>query len=73
MVSNTPVISMGGAGGGGNGGWVNQNAWQTKYQVPTAGAANTGGGGGGGYQLSQTDMTPGASGGSGIVCFRAAK
>lgn len=73
MVSNTPVVSIGGAGGGGNGGWVNQNKWQTLYQVPTAGVANTGGGGGGGYQLSQSDMTPGASGGSGIVCFRAAK
>lgn len=73
MVSQTPIVSMGGAGGGGNGGWVNQNNWRNLYRVPTAGAENTGGGGGGGYQLSQDDMTPGASGGSGIVCFRAAK
>lgn len=73
MVSQTPIVSMGGAGGGGNGGWVNQNNWRKLYRVPTAGAANTGGGGGGGYQLSQDNMTPGASGGSGIVCFRGAK
>ena len=72
MVSQTPIVSMGGAGGGGNGGWVNQNNWRNLYKVPTAGAANTGGGGGGGYQLSQDDMTPGAAGGSGIVCLRVA-
>lgn len=69
MTSDTPVISMGGAGGGGNGGWVNPSDWRN-HQFPTPGAANTGGGGGGGYQLSQTIMTAGASGGSGIVCFR---
>ena len=73
MASQTPVVSAGGAGGGGNGGWVNPQNWKNLYQNAAAGVANTGGGGGGGYQISQTVMRPGASGGSGIVCFRAAK
>ena len=73
MVSQTPVVSKGGAGGGGSGGWVNPQNWQNLYQAAAAGVANTGGGGGGGYQMSQTVMRPGASGGSGICCFRAAK
>ena len=73
MVSQTPIVSMGGAGGGGSGGWVNPQNWQNLHQAAAAGVANTGGGGGGGYQVSQTVMRPGASGGSGICCFRAAK
>lgn len=73
MISQTPVVSMGGAGGGGNGGWVNPRDWRNLYQDAAAGVANTGGGGGGGYQMSQIIMRPGASGGSGICCFRAAK
>lgn len=72
MVSQTPIVSLGGAGGGGSGGWVNPNNWRDLYQAAAAGVANTGGGGGGGYQMSQMIMRPGASGGSGICCFRAA-
>lgn len=71
MVSATPITSIGGAGGGGTGGFYNPTT--KNYQVPAAGVANTGGGGGGGTQSSQTDHTPGASGGSGIVCFREAQ
>lgn len=52
--------SKGGDGGGGAGG--------SRTAQATAGEANTGGGGGGGSQ-----SRAGASGGSGIVCFRAAK
>lgn len=66
MVAQTPVVSMGGAGGGGSGAWVGGNA--TK-QAATAGVANTGGGGGGGA-IYPNHSVNGASGGSGIVCFR---
>lgn len=62
------VVSMGGAGGGGNGA---ADAYSTK-QPAVAGVANTGGGGGGGTDYS-TNSQRGAAGGSGIVCFRAAK
>ena len=61
------VVSMGGAGGGGNGA---ADAYQKK-QPAAAGVANTGGGGGGGTSYTGRDQ-PGAAGGSGIVCFRAA-
>lgn len=63
------VLSMGGAGGGGNGSWLNGTGTFVKS---TAGVANTGGGGGGGA-ATNTYAIPGASGGSGIICFRAAK
>ena len=69
---NTPVVSMGGAGGGGTGGWQGKGFGVS--QAPAAGVENTGGGGGGGAQYSsQSYRVKGASGGSGIVCFRAAK
>lgn len=70
MSSQTPVVSMGGAGGGGNGGWCGTG---TNKQAAAAGGANTGGGGGGGAVNSSSSYVNGASGGSGIVCFRAAK
>lgn len=62
------IASIGGAGGGGSGA---ADAYTTA-QPATAGAANTGGGGGGGTSYSGRKQ-PGAPGGSGIVCFRAAK
>lgn len=69
MAASSPVVSMGGAGGGGAGGWYGAKA--ALYQAAAAGVANTGGGGGGGALWdSVNDNTPGASGGSGIVCFR---
>ena len=64
-----PVYSTGGDGGGGDGGWCSQNMF-TGYAK--AGGANTGGGGGGGANHTQ-DLVLGRDGGSGIVCFRAAK
>ena len=70
--ATTPVVSIGGAGGGGTGSWV---GGKNKVQAAAAGVANTGGGGGGGateYGSSGTAVE-GASGGSGIVCFRAAQ
>lgn len=72
MLSSTPIASMGGDGGGGTGGFANtyQGGFNDQYQAPASGVANTGGGGGGGVQLSQSRYIPGASGGSGIVCFR---
>ena len=74
MLSSTPIASMGGAEGGGTGGFANtyQGGFNDQYQAPASGVANTGGGGGGGVQLSQSRYIPGASGGSGIVCFRLA-
>lgn len=63
------ILSMGGAGGGGNGGWLKD---KTNKTDATAGVANTGGGGGGGASTND-ESVKGASGGSGIVCFRAAK
>lgn len=69
MVSQSPVVSMGGNGGGGSGGWSSSKA-SGLTQAAAAGVANTGGGGGGGACASPTVYTNGASGGSGIVCFR---
>ena len=69
MQAQQPVISMGGAGGGGTGGWY--GAQVGLYQEATAGVENTGGGGGGGAVWKAVNTsTTGASGGSGIVCFR---
>ena len=70
MVAQTPVVSMGGAGGGGSGAWVGSNG--TAQQAAAAGVANTGGGGGGGAIYPHHSVN-GASGGSGIVCFREAQ
>lgn len=70
MVSQTPVVSMGGTGGGGTGGWAGSASGQLQY--PSAGGANTGGGGGG-AAANYTGGMEGGSGGSGIVCFRDAK
>ena len=70
IASQTPVISSGGSGGGGSGGWVGTTGQQ--YQPPAAGLANTGGGGGGGARGINSTAN-GASGGSGIVCFREAQ
>lgn len=67
LSAQSPVISMGGTGGGGSGGWASSTAGQ--YQMPSAGGANTGGGGGGGVHTAN-NAVQGASGGSGIVCFR---
>ena len=67
--SNTPVYSLGGAGGGGAGGWWRDSNYS---QAAGAGSANTGGGGGGGA-VYNSDGIQGASGGSGIVCFREAQ
>lgn len=72
MVSQSPVVSMGGNGGGGSGGWSGSRA-SGLTQAPAAGVANTGGGGGGGACASTTVYAKGASGGSGIVCFRNAQ
>ena len=63
---------MGGNGGGGSGGWSGSKA-SGLTQAPAAGVANTGGGGGGGATASTTVYVNGASGGSGIVCFRDAQ
>lgn len=71
MVSQSPVISNGGNGGGGSGGWSGSIA-SGLTQAPAAGVANTGGGGGGGACANTTVYVNGASGGSGIVCFREA-
>lgn len=73
VASNSPVVAMGGAGGGGTGGWVNTTTTSIN-QPAEAGLANTGGGGGGGARGQYTSpyAKPG-TGGSGIVCFRAAK
>lgn len=71
MSAQTPIVSMGGAGGGGSGGF---SATSTIKQAAAAGVANTGGGGGGGSIGPDTKSSiSGASGGSGIVCFRAAQ
>lgn len=71
MSSQTPIISSGGAGGGGSGAWQGTTSAE-QSQAPAAGVANTGGGGGGGAG-SGNWRHPGASGGSGIVCFREAQ
>ena len=71
MSAQSAIVSAGGAGGGGTGAWEYSS---TLHQVATAGVANTGGGGGGGaHRNGSYAPTRGASGGSGIVCFRAAK
>lgn len=70
MVSQTPIVSMGGTGGGGTGGWAGSASGQ--LQSPSAGGANTGGGGGG-AAANYTGGMQGGSGGSGIVCFREAQ
>lgn len=70
MVSQTPIVSIGGPGGGGAGGWAGSASGQ--LQAPSAGGANTGGGGGGAV-ANYTGGTQGGSGGSGIVCFRDAQ
>lgn len=65
--AQSPVVSAGGSGGGGTGGWCGT----ANTQAAAAGVANTGGGGGGGAIGPDTSVTvTGASGGSGIVCFR---
>lgn len=72
MISSTPIISIGGSGGGGAGGFQHGSA-RNPQQAPAAGGANTGGGGGG-SAINNSENSPGygASGGSGIVCFREA-
>lgn len=70
MAAQSPVVSMGGNGGGGSGGWTGSKASSLTPQAAAAGVANTGGGGGGGACASTTVYAKGASGGSGIVCFR---
>lgn len=70
MSAQSAIVSPGGAGGGGTGAW---DCSSTLHQVATAGGANTGGGGGGGaHRNGNYAPTRGASGGSGIVCFRLA-
>lgn len=66
---STVVVSPGGAGGGGSGAWTGTS----NSQAAAAGVANTGGGGGGGALSSIVNIRKGASGGSGIVCFRDAQ
>lgn len=66
MYAQSPVVSMGGAGGGGNGAWSSGS----NSQAAAAGVANTGGGGGGGARGVSGGRQNGATGGSGIVCFR---
>ena len=65
----TQILSMGGAGGGGTGAWLSSS---TDKIVAAAGVANTGGGGGGAASTSSASVA-GASGGSGICCFRLAQ
>lgn len=68
MSAQSAIVSPGGAGGGGSGAW---DCSSTLHQVAAAGVANTGGGGGGGAHRNENYApTRGASGGSGIVCFR---
>lgn len=72
LSAQSAVVSPGGSGGGGAGAW--QGAAYGVSQAAGAGGANTGGGGGGGAQYeSSSYRTKGASGGSGIVCFRDAQ
>lgn len=70
MSAQSPIVSMGGPGGGGSGGF---SATYAIKQAAAAGVANTGGGGGGGViGPDMQSLIDGASGGSGIVCFREA-
>jgi len=76
MYAQSPIVSMGGTGGGGTGGWASPNNFISKNA--TDGVANTGGGGGGGAEASdaygnQTKVAVPGNGGTGIICFRAAK
>lgn len=71
MSAQSPIVSMGGPGGGGSGGF---SATDAIKQAAAAGVANTGGGGGGGsIGPDLQSLIDGASGGSGIVCFRDAQ
>lgn len=71
MSAQSPIVSIGGAGGGGSGGF---SATDAIKQAAAAGVANTGGGGGGGsIGPDLRSLIDGASGGSGIVCFREAQ
>lgn len=75
MSSTTPIVSNGGSGGGGTGGWC--GSFAERVQAAASGVANTGGGGGGGASYTsattgENPTAPAGSGGSGIVCFRAA-
>ena len=73
MVSVVPAVSLGGSGGGGSGAW-STTTLSDGSQAASAGGANTGGGGGGGvFDNTSTGTLNGASGGSGIVCFRDAQ
>ena len=65
--TQTPVISQGGTGGGGNGSWYKSNAGTSFSGNATSGRDNTGGGGGGGEFNASTAITPGGNGGSGLV------
>lgn len=69
IYGSTTIVSPGGYGGGGSGAWAGSD----NSQAAAAGVANTGGGGGGGARGGITVVQLGASGGSGIVCFRLAK
>lgn len=71
VASQTLIISSGGTGGGGSGACYGDNPELS--QAAAAGVANTGGGGGGGVTRTSTQYYRGASGGSGIVCFREAQ
>lgn len=72
MAAQSPIVSPGGTGGGGSGAWSGSET--SKYQVAAAGVANTGSGGGGGAgPAGSVSLALGASGGSGIVCFREAQ
>lgn len=72
MAAQSPIVSPGGTGGGGSGAWSGSET--SKYQVAAAGVANTGSGGGGGAgPAGSVSLALGASGGSGIVCFRDAQ
>lgn len=65
--AQTAVYALGGTGGGGAGAWSDG---ANLSQEASAGGANTGGGGGGGARSNTGRNIKGASGGSGIVCFR---
>lgn len=72
MAAQSPITSAGGSGGGGTGAFACN--LPEFLQAAAAGVANTGGGGGGGAVYADDPRRlQGASGGSGIVCFRAAK
>lgn len=74
LASSSGAGGMGGSGGGGTGAWARDD-FPNVYTAAAAGVANTGGGGGGGVSARWDGgaTIQGAAGGSGIVCFRAAK